>query len=273
MSSIIDFSTIIVALAILGFIFKNVFYKAREWNVPYELKSQEDRYFSYISTALLALSIFWIFFVLVIVKDEKFIDGLNSFTEILDKIVEFGILPQEQILLYFKQVMLFAIFLSLFSPLYLMTYSSIFILGAIMQVFTQLINEQAVKVTLIEPKEEKKYKKIISESSDFIYFEILEDFRKWEGVKKQDIKCLERSTTKSNLSKRIYNLFKERNHWKDRNKRKKVILLMSASLITLVIVTSLFENKLLRYLISINAIIIAIMVLIENSFLNSSDEN
>ncbi len=61
MSSIIDFSTIIVALGILGFIFKNVFYKAREWNVPYELKNQEDRYFSYISTALLALSIFWIF--------------------------------------------------------------------------------------------------------------------------------------------------------------------------------------------------------------------
>ncbi len=48
---------------------------------------------------------------------------------------------------------------------------------------------------------------------------------------------------------------------------------MSASLMTLVIVTSLFKNKHLRYLISINAIILVIMVLIENSFLSPYDEN
>ncbi len=145
---------------------------------------------------------------MVIVKDENFIEWLSSFTYVLDKIVELGILSEEHILLYLKQVMLFAMFLSLFSPLYLMTYLSIFMLGVIVQVFTQLINEQAVKVTLIEPKEEKKYKKIISESSDFIYFETLDDFRKWEGIKKQDIKYLEKSTTKSNLSKRIFNYLK-----------------------------------------------------------------
>ena len=52
MVDLIDFSFIILALAIIGYILKDAFYFYRKFTTPYELQSGEERMFSFISLAM-----------------------------------------------------------------------------------------------------------------------------------------------------------------------------------------------------------------------------
>lgn len=180
-------------------------------------------------------------------------------------LVDIGLLTENEIGDYIKNAFLIIYVLTIFSPLYLTAYGFVFIWGRIAEMF----DEQSVKVILKDDKtESKEYKRIIAESSDFIYFETLNDIRKWEGIRKNDISSLERAVTKSKFSNRVFNLLKDKTYWKNREKRKKVAMVLIASFIILIGVSIFFSTPILSYAITTNATLLALILLIENSFLN-----
>ena len=76
MADLIDLSLVIIALAVAGFIFKEVFYFYRKFCTPYDDNNAGDNTFGYISIAVLIIGTCWIF---ILTSGLSNPESLNNF--------------------------------------------------------------------------------------------------------------------------------------------------------------------------------------------------
>lgn len=169
LESLINYSFFIIALAFSGFIIKDMFYTYRKWTMPYEIKSNTDRFFSYISLTIAIFALIWIIAYQLIEQANTLL--INVFGEAL------------------------AVTLTGLALFYFFIYLVIMSLGVI----SCHVDIDAILVTFTSDSEKRPsfYKRIITESDDFLYFESKENFRHWTAIRKEEIKQIERIFTKS----------------------------------------------------------------------------
>lgn len=199
-----DYGLIFVSLAVFGFIVLDIFKTGQYYGIPNFYKSNVEKFFHYISTAILVLSFALILMELFISAPNqenaitKFIQELFSF---IDKMREFGIISDEN---YTALIKIFA-FTSLLAIMYILLYIVVFYFG----VYFQIISEFKLNVFLKDsPREAKAFSNLITESDDFFYFKKNDGINLWEAIRKDDVVRFERIKGRSRLEKWILNLIK-----------------------------------------------------------------
>jgi hypothetical protein len=180
MSELIDFSFVIIALAIFGFIIKDSFFLYRRANLPYELRDEGEKLFANVTIGLWILSFLWLLFVSNI---QSLKSVLDPFYDILKKWVDVGILPQSVLEEWIKNFIIFGNFLTIGAFLFLFLITGSMIIGFVCMYLDK--RYILVKFDVIDPP--KKFRRIIKESEDFFYFESFKNFRKWTAVPKTHI--------------------------------------------------------------------------------------
>jgi len=197
MVDLIDFTFIIIALAVIGFILRDAFFFYRKYTIPYELQSEQDRMFSYISLAIFILSILWWGILQILRVSPSSIDTtLRPFLEGLQKMVEFGLLSPEQLNSYLASTLLFLYIFSAFSLIFIFLYVTSMMFGII----SVYVDTRAIEIEYRDNSlPPRPFKRIIHESDEFIYVESSENFREWESIRKEEIRRIRNIFTPSPL--------------------------------------------------------------------------
>jgi len=201
MADLIDLSLIIIALAVGGYIFKEVFYFYRIFCRPYDDNNTGDNSFGYIAIAILIIGTCWLLFLFSGVSNPEFLNGFfKPLLEGLQKFIDLGFASEAEITAYISKTILILYVFTWLSVLFVYALFVTLILG-IISIF---IDKKAVQVEFIDTYSvPKQYKRIIKETDSFIYFENLDDFRNWESVRKSEISSIKSVSTKSKIERKI----------------------------------------------------------------------
>jgi hypothetical protein len=201
MADLIDLSLVIIALAVIGFIFKEVFYFHRKFCTPYDDNNSGDNTFGYISTAVLIIGTCWVLIIFSGVSNpESFNSFLKPFLEGLQKFVDLGFISETDIMAYIAKVVLVLFVFTWLSILFVYALFVTLILG-IISIF---IDKKAIQVEFVDTStSSKQYKRIIKETDYFFYFETLDDFRNWESVRKTEVSSIKSIVTKSKIERKL----------------------------------------------------------------------
>jgi hypothetical protein len=180
MADLIDFSFVIIAIAIFGFVLKDSFYLYRRANLPYELRDESEKLFANVTIGLWILSFFWLLF-LANIRSLKWV--IDPFFDTFTKWVNEGILPQSVFEEGIKNFIIFGNFLTIGAFLFLIIITGSMIAG----IMCMFLDKRHILVKINENDPPKKYRRIIKESDDFFYFESFKNFRKWTAVPKTNV--------------------------------------------------------------------------------------
>lgn len=263
MADLIDFSFLIISLAIVGYILKDAFFFYRRYNTPYELQRGEDRIFSYISIAILVISFVWLGILTILIGEPGIIQSFQPFLDGFQKIIEMGLISEEQIapsLFYFIS---FLYFFTIFVQVFILAF---FIASALGIIFVYIDNK-AICITFIgNPQIQRKFKRIICESEDFLYVESIDNFRNWEAIRKDSIQNITNISTHSRFQKFV------KVHYENKlskipilNNRKYRAIIITILLIAILIIATLgpwISSRIIRVTLVILLIPIIILFLI-----------
>jgi len=263
-ADLLNYSIIIIGLAVFGFILKDTYYMYRRYCAPYEFKNSTDSYFSHISLAIAIISICWIIIILPLTLTSDAELAIKAILENFAKLAEFGVLTEEEVINYFREAAFGIYVFTWFAYAYVVIYFITLILGVLAIYF----DPKTVVITYQNQKQQE-YKRIILESGDFVYFEKDSNFRDWEGVPKGSIVKIESKASKSKfdrfLARRLSTVIE--NHKILGNPRKRAIALVFCLglLIALVVSSNLTEHFVVKVLLIAISVPIVILVLIENA--------
>ncbi len=196
-----DYGLIFVSLAVFGFIILDIFKTGQYWGIPDFYKSNIEKFFHYVSTAVLFLSFALVFIGLAISSPNqenaitKFVKGIFT---IFDKFRELGILSDDSYTIVVKIVA----FSSFFAFLYILLYGFVFFSG----LYIRLGSAIQLNVFLKEKNEPIKFTSLITESDDFLFFIKNEGINLWEAIRKDDIVRIETVKARSRLENWISDL-------------------------------------------------------------------
>ncbi len=265
MSSIFDYSLALVGLAIFGYTLEDTFYYHRKGTKPYKVTNSLDRNFSYVTQALMIISYFWIFFI-PISQNPDINSGINSFLEVfingIENFIEVGFLSEEEVINYVKNILLSLYIFTPFAIFYLSIQSLTLFLGLAFM----LLDSNAILVTFVDNEiEPKEYKRIITETNDFFYFEKINDFRNWEALRKDRVQNVQNIYSKSKFDTIILHYFnkldKKRSYVHKNLKYATIILYLFLLAITAIL---MFEDvvllrKILLYIIPVAVILFLVV--------------
>jgi hypothetical protein len=201
MADLIDLSFLIILLAIMGFMVKDTFYFSRKISIPYELRDKDDKLFANVSIAILILSAtFFCISYYYIANPDAIVNLLKSFVDGLERMVGSGAVSENSANDILEKVFLGLYFLVWATLIYLIGFLIVFVIG----VAAIFFDNNAVEITFNKKLNEETelkltYRRIISESSEFLYVENLKDFRIYEGLKKCDIAKITKTYTKTRI--------------------------------------------------------------------------
>ena len=191
-----DYGLIFVSLAVFGFIISDIFKTGQYWGcgIPSFYKSNIEKFFHYVSTAILFLSLFLVFIGLAPQENAitKFID---VFFTAFYKIHESGILSDGSYIIIEK---IFVIS-SFFAFIYIFLYAVLFLSGFYLRLGSHEIQLNQLNVFLRNQCEPIKFAAFVAESNDFFFFLKKEGINLWEAVRKEDIKRIETIKASSQL--------------------------------------------------------------------------
>lgn len=262
MPQLLDYSLILISLAILGFILKDNFYKYRV--VPYELKTSTDKYFSYISLSLFVTSYFWFFIMILLSGDSELVSPLLENLNKFEMLIEAGIISEVELIESIKDFVLFYIAFTFFSIFFILIYSITSFLGLINLFF----DVQGIEVSFKDKNQNRIYRRIIAESNDFYYLETIDDFRNWEAVKKEDVLCIKNIIAKSKFDRIVINSSKDFdvNHPFLFSNSKQIVLATFFVFLVIGFIITLIPNiKIFEYLFILSTFMVLILMLINNS--------
>jgi hypothetical protein len=283
MSDLIDFSFVIIALAILGFIIKDSFYSYQRYNLPYELRDESERLFVNIAIGLWFISLGWIVLATIIFPSPELVKAIfYPFAEQLNNLVISGYLDQSTITESIKNFVVYGNLLTIASMLFLVIITISMLAGAI----STTIQYRFITVSFIN-EEPKKFRRIIKESDDFFYFESLNDFRKWKAIPKKDIMSIKNTyMSETNFFNKanphLINFFN--NHPRinaiigETRTRRKIIFAIAILMGIIFIIPSLFfpglmENTIFKWIFLLIVGVFLVLVIIEESLVpQKSDE-
>jgi len=195
-----DYGLIFVSLAVFGFIILDIFKTGQYRGIPNFYRTTVEKFFHYVSTAILALS-----FILVLIwlsltaqnRENAIAEFIKAFFDIFDKYHELGIISDEG---YSVAISIFAL-ASLFAFIYIILYILIFYMG----ICYRTMNTIQLSVFLRNRSEPIKFSGIIAESDDFFFFLKKEGFNLWEAIRKDDITRIDAIKVHSALESWIMN--------------------------------------------------------------------
>jgi hypothetical protein len=199
-----DYGLIFVSLAVFGFIILDIFKTGQYWGIPNFYKSNIEKFFHYVSTAILFLSFSLVFIGLALSSPNqentitKFIKG---FFTVFDKIHESGIVSDGSYTIVLK---IFAIS-SFFAFIYIIIYFIVFFSG----IYLQLGKAIQLNVFLRDKSEPVKFAGFVSESDDFFFFLKMNGINLWEAIRKEDIARIETIKTRSQLENWIFDFINQ----------------------------------------------------------------
>jgi len=205
MLNLIDYSIIVIGLAIFGFLIRDNFYLYRKYCKPYELKNSTDNLFSNISLAIFIIACCLITINMFILPNPELLHIFEPTLTDFETLVEHGIITQSELFAYISTIIFYGKILIIFSYIYVIVIFITMVVGLI----AVYIDLKGVKVFFNGPENSKEYKRIICESNDFVYLEKFENFREWEAIKKSDILKIESIETKSRFDRYIIKKFSD----------------------------------------------------------------
>ncbi len=193
-----DFGSFILVLAVIGFLVKDAFYSPRRWlfHEPYDYKDSTEKIYSNVSFAVLLVCVAWMLFAWYVQWNQtQFENFLISLGDVLQKMIDSGALTDNSVLESSKQILRGMFLLGFFTAVYFIA----FIMIATAGIYYELMDRKAISITLNTNQVKVIYRRILFESSDFIYLQNKDDLKRWVAIKKEDISIIESTVTDSRL--------------------------------------------------------------------------
>ena len=253
MAGLVDLSLIIIALAVAGFIFKEVFYFYRKFCTPYVDNSTGDNTFGYISIAVFIIGTCWVAIIYSGVLNPESIENFfKPLFQGLQTFVDLRLISDTEMTAYVAKATLGLFLFSWLSVLFIYALFITLILGII----SIYMDKSAIQIDFVDTeKPSQKYKRIIKESNDFIYFEILDNFRKWESVKKTEISTIKNIVTKSKFEEKLQQnmpiFIQKHSLISDGKKRRTIIIIFLFATLVIAIFTGVTEFALIKTILII----------------------
>jgi len=209
---LIDYSFILASLAIFGFVIKDIFNSYRKNTTPYDIMKPSEKFFSYISTALITIALGWLILIMLFsfsynsYPKEFYSLGFslfNPFYEFFLSMVQTNIISEDEFVNLLKSCLAGFAYMTIFSLIYTFFYCIIGNIGLIYSFF-----ETRSICVCFDNYVEKKYRRIIYESSDFFYLECIDNFRNWQAIPKSKVINIKNILSDSNIKVK-FSLLKE----------------------------------------------------------------
>lgn len=181
-----DYGLIFISLAVFGFIVLDIYKTGQYLGIPDFYKSNIEKFFHYISIAILVLSfsLFFIAFVITAPNQGNIItESVIEFFYIYEKIYESGVIREES---YITSLNIYLL-ATYFAVIYIVAYVFIFSFGLFIHYFRTI----QLNVFLVGKREPIKFAGLLSESDDFFYFLKTGRINLWEAIRKDDISRIE----------------------------------------------------------------------------------
>jgi hypothetical protein len=266
MADLIDYGIIIIILAVMGYALKDAFYFYRKFSIPYEVKDQGDQLYGYISLALLILFVCLGLFAQVLKSNpDMAISFFTPFFQGLESITSGIGMSNTEVSSYFANILISFYLFNWFVVFFALAIGIAMILGLI-SIYLDTI---AIEVQFIDSKQPPKvYKRIIVESDYFFYFEIIEDFRNWESVRKNEILTIKRIFTKSKFDKILLSAIPGIvNHpfWGNKKNRGYVLISLMGLIMIVTFLSNFIKNPLLMILFIMVFVPTFILVIVDSA--------
>lgn len=181
-----DYGLIFISLAVFGFIILDIYNTGKYWSIPDFYKSNIEKFFHYISIAILVLSFSLVIIGWVITASNQgniITESVKEFFYTFKKMYEIGIISEES---YIASLKIY-IFASYVAVVYIIAYIFIFLFG----LFIHYLRTIQLNVFLVGKSEPIKFAGLLSESDDFFYFLKMGGINLWEAIRKDDISRIE----------------------------------------------------------------------------------
>jgi hypothetical protein len=199
LENLINASIIFIFLVVLGFLVSDIFRMGRYFGIPSISKTDTERVLDYASTAIFFLMLFFIILVMILdPQRQNFIS--NSITPFFTVILNFldqNFISQNIVLSYIG-------LLFWFSVIFLFVYIVVFSTGFLIR----FIDENYIEVTFSDDSK-TKFRSILSETDEFIFFEGLTTWFRWEAIRKEKIQSMKSVRGKSYADKYFADLWVE----------------------------------------------------------------
>jgi hypothetical protein len=186
----LNFGFLFVILAIFGFVVKDIVNLSQYWNLPDDYKSDTEKFFNYIATALLIIAFTTILITpLLVSKEPNPVNNLFNVTATtIDKLHEGRLISNETYSGIVEGFSLGIISTVYFSYLYLFIYAIAFLFG----IFVRYAKTYGISVVLkSKPDAPETYRELIRESDQFFFFEMDSSFNSWAAIRKEDVLRME----------------------------------------------------------------------------------
>lgn len=186
----LNFGLLFVILAIFGFVVKDIINLSQYWNFPDDYKSDTEKFFNYVATALLIIAFTTVLLSPFIAsKEPNFANQfLNITTRSIDQLHDNRLISNETYSGIVEGFSLTLISTLFFSYLYIIIYGIAFFFG----IFLRFSKAYGISVVLkSKPDTPETYRELIRESDQFFFFEMDSAFNSWAAIRKEDVLRME----------------------------------------------------------------------------------
>jgi Fe2+ transport system protein B len=146
MSDLVDFSFLIIVLAVFGFMLKDAFYFSRKVSIPYEIRDKDDKIFSNVSLGLLIISLIFFFTAQYYLADpQKITEFIQFFFSGLFNLSKEGFITESNLIALIENITIGLYFLSWISFVFFVFFFLAFFFGIIALFFDNIAIEISFK--------------------------------------------------------------------------------------------------------------------------------
>lgn len=213
MYGLVDYSFLLLSLAIFGYVIKDIFNYYRKYSTPYDIMKPSEKFFSYISSALTVIAFGWIIFgfllLLLSYFSPEFVGYFTDsvfgpFDESFSNMKNLNLISSEEYVTIMSSIFSGIFYLTMFSFIYIFFFGLIAVSGIISSFF-----EKKAICVYYEDGEKENFRRIIHESPDFFYVEKVNNFKKWLAIPKLKISKIENVFINSDYQSKYTILVKE----------------------------------------------------------------
>jgi len=201
----LNFGFLFIVLALFGFVVKDIVNLSQYWNFPDDYKSDTERFFNYISTALLIIAFATILLSpFIISKDPNIVNNfLNATSTSVNTLHDSQYISDETYAGIIQNTSLAILGVVIFSYLYIFIYLIAFFFGVLLR-YTKAYG---VNVFLkSDPNSPVPFRELIRESEQFFFFEKMGGLNMWVAIRKEDVVRMDMITSPSRAENFCSNL-------------------------------------------------------------------
>jgi hypothetical protein len=182
----LSYGFLFIILAIFGFVIKDIVNLSQYWNFPDDYKSDTERFFNYISTAILIIAFATVLLTPSFTSKEPGVayNFLNVTANTITNLHQMNYISNETYSGIIEDFSLSLVGIIIFSWVYIFIYVIAFSYGLILRY------SKAYGVSVVlksNPETPEIFRELIRESDEFFFFEKDSGINLWTAIKKEDI--------------------------------------------------------------------------------------